>query len=116
MFTNTLVSETGWILRKASKESKAPIWNAIERKITGRRANRSEINVGMLAKVTENGQTVIVPGKILGTGSIGHKLTVCSFSISEAAAAKIIQADGSVMNLKDFIKKYPDGRGVRIIG
>ena len=46
------------------------------------RSNRREVNVSRLANVTKNNEVVIVPGKILGAGTIGHKLTVCAFSIS----------------------------------
>jgi large subunit ribosomal protein L18e len=36
------------------------------------RSNRREVNIGMLANVTNENDVVIVPGKILGSGNIGH--------------------------------------------
>jgi large subunit ribosomal protein L18e len=116
MFANTFVDNTVWILRKAARESKAPIWKDLEERISGPRSNRSEVNLGRLAQVTKAGEVVMVPGKVLGTGNLGHKLTVCAFSISETAAKKIINTGGRVMALEDLIKKYPEGKGVRIIG
>lgn len=116
MFRNTLVDNSIWTLRSSFKKSKAPIWRALERRISGSRSNRSEVNVGALAAATKTGEVVVVPGKVLGTGTLGHKLTVCSFSISESAAKKIIEAGGTVLLLEEFVKKYPDGKGVRIIG
>jgi large subunit ribosomal protein L18e len=59
---------------------------------------------------------VIVPGKILGSGEISHKLTVWCFTISEVATRKILDAGGKILPLDSLIKKYPDGKGVRIIG
>ena len=35
------------------------------------------------------GILVIVPGKILGNGTLGHKLTVCAYSFSETALNKL---------------------------
>lgn len=116
MFANTLVDTTVWTLRKASKKSKAPIWKELEARMAGPRSNKSEVNLGRLATVTKASEVVMVPGKVLATGSLGHKLTVCAFSISEAAAKKIGEVGGKVVTLDDLIKKYPDGRGVRIIG
>ena len=116
MFANTLVDTTVWTLRKAAKKSKAPIWKDLESRILGSRSNRSEVNLGRLATVTKAGEVVMVPGKVLATGSLGHKLTVCAFSISEPAAKKIGEVGGKVVTIDDLIKKYPDGRGVRIIG
>lgn len=116
MFANTLVDTTVWTLRKAAKKNKAPIWKDLESRIAGPRSNRSEVNLARLAQVTKASEVVMVPGKILATGSLGHKLTVCAFSISEAAAKKIGEVGGKVVTLEDLIKKHPDGSGVRIIG
>jgi large subunit ribosomal protein L18e len=116
MFANTMVDNTTWTLRNAFKNNKAPLWRAVEKELAGPRANRREINVRRLAEITKADEVVVVPGKILGTGSLGHKLTVCAFSISETAAKKIIESGGKVVTFDDLIKKHPDGRGVRIIG
>jgi large subunit ribosomal protein L18e len=116
MFANTLVDNTIWTLRRAFKKNKAPIWRALEDKLSGPRSNRREVNISRLANVTKDNEVIIVPGKVLGAGTIGHKLTVCAFSISEAAARKITESRGKVITLNGLIDKYPDGKGVRIIG
>ena len=72
--------------------------------------------VRRLGEITKAGEVIVVPGKILGTGSLGHKLTVCAFSISEGAAKKVTTAGGKVVSFEDLIKKHPDGKGVRVIG
>lgn len=116
MFANTLVYDTTRALSKAFKNNKAPLWRALEKELAGTSANRREINVRRLAEITSPNEVVAVPGKVLGTGSLGHKLTVCAFSISETAAKKVIESGGKVMTFDDLIKEHPDGRGVRIIG
>ena len=116
MFAQTVIDNTIWSLRNAFKRNKAPIWRALQEELTGPRANRREINVRRLAKITKADEVVIVPGKVLGTGSLGHKLTVCAFSISETAAKKIIESGGKVVTFDDLIEKHPDGKGVRMIG
>ncbi|HEX7033905.1 MAG TPA: 50S ribosomal protein L18e [Nitrososphaera sp.] len=116
MFANTMIDNTIWTLRSAFKKNKAPIWRALERELAGPRSNRREVNMRRLSEVTKAGEVVVVPGKILGTGSLGHKLTVCAFSLSESAARKIVQSGGKIVSFEDLVKKYPDGKGVRIIG
>jgi large subunit ribosomal protein L18e len=116
MFAQTVIDNTIWSLRNAFKKNKAPIWRALQEELAGPRANRREINVKRLAEITKTDEVVIVPGKVLGTGSLGHKLTVCAFSISETAARKIIESGGKVVTFDDLINKHPDGKGVRIIG
>ena len=115
MFPDTL-SNTIWILRNALKKNKVPIWKAVIRELSRSRSNRREVNVGQLAHVTKDKEVVVVPGKILGSGEISHKLTVWCINISEVATRKILDAGGKILPLDSLIKKYPDGKGVRIIG
>ena len=88
MFAQTVIDNTIWTLRNAFKKSKAPIWRALQEELQGPRANRREINITRLAQITKADEVVVIPGKVLGTGSLGHKLTVCAFSISEGAAKR----------------------------
>ncbi len=116
MFAQTVIDNIIWSLRNAFKKNKAPIWRALQGELSGPRANRREINIGRLAEITKADEVVVIPGKVLGTGSLGHKLTVCAFSISQSAATKIIESGGKVVTFDDLIDKHPDGKGVRIIG
>ena len=116
MFANTMVDTTIWTLRNAFKRNKAPIWRALEEELTAPRANRREINIRKLAEITKGDEVIVVPGKVLGTGSLDHKLTVCALSISETAAKKVIESGGKVVTFDHLINKHADGKGVRIIG
>ena len=116
MFAHTVIDNTIWGLRNAFKKNKAPIWRALQDELAGPRANRREINVRRLAEITKADEVVVVPGKVLGTGNLGHKLTVCAYSISETAAKKIVDSGGKVMTFDDLINNHPNGKGVRIIG
>jgi large subunit ribosomal protein L18e len=116
MFAQTVMDNTIRSLRNAFKRNKAPIWRALQRELAGPRANRREINVKRLSEITKADEVVVIPGKVLGTGSLGHKLTVCAFSISETAAKKIMGSGGEVVTFDSLINEHPDGKGVRIIG
>jgi large subunit ribosomal protein L18e len=116
MFAQTVIDNTIWSLHNAFKRNKAPIWRALQKELAGPKANRREINLRRLAAVTKADEVVAVPGKVLGTGSLGHKLTVCALSISQTAARKITESGGKVVTFDDLISQQPDGKGVRIIG
>jgi large subunit ribosomal protein L18e len=116
MFAKALVNNTIWTLRRAFKKNKAPLWSSLENELLDRGTNRREVNITKLANITKNDEVIIVPGKVLGTGTIGHRLIVCAFSISEGAATKIIKSGGKVITLDDLIQNHPDGKGIRIIG
>jgi len=116
LFTNVLLDNAIWTVRRAFKRSKAPIWRSLEDELLAPRSNRREVNVSKLENVTKNDEVIIVPGKLLGAGAIGHRLTVCAFSISEVATKKIMGSGGRIITLDDLIESHPDGKGVHIIG
>ena len=104
MFPDTL-NNTIWTLRNALKKNKVQIWKAVIKELSRSRSNRREVNIGELAHVTKDKEVVIVPGKILGSGEISHKLTVWCFTISEVATRKILAAGGKILPLDSLIKK-----------
>ena len=116
MFNDTLIDNTIWTLRKAFKNNKAKIWKALEEEFQKSRANRRLVNIQKLNRVTKDGDVVIVPGKILGNGTLGHRLTIYAYSFSEGALNKLNTSDTKVISLQSLISKYPDGKGVKIIG
>ncbi|MEM3066690.1 MAG: 50S ribosomal protein L18e [Nitrososphaerota archaeon] len=98
-------------VKKLAKESK--FWRAILKEAN---KPRRVVNVYKLNKYTKDGEVVFVPGKLLGFGNIDHPVTVSAFSLSKSAYEKVIEAGGTVLSMEDFIKNYPSGRGVKIIG
>lgn len=116
MLTEGVIVDTLWTLRKASKETKAPLWKDLERRLLNSRSNRREVNLDKLSKFTKEGDVIIVPGKLLGAGNLGHSVIVFAYSVSELASRKVKEAGGQILALGDLVEKYPHGSGVKIIG
>ena len=76
-------------LKNASKNNDAPIWSKIAKNALKSNSNKRTINLKKIDALTDNGNAVIVSGKVLGTGKLSHKIIVSSFSISSSAAKKI---------------------------
>ena len=103
-------------LKQASKKNEAPIWSRLADLAIKPSTSRRVVNLTRINKTTKENNILFVPGKVLGTGSLSHKITLCSFSMSTTAAKKIIQTGGTIMTYSDMIKKYPTGKGVIIFG
>jgi large subunit ribosomal protein L18e len=109
--TNQVVIQMVKTLRGASKKNNAPIWEKLaELALKPTRAKRT-LNLGQI-----DNDVIIVPGKVLGTGSLSHKITLCSFSMSSTGAKKILESGGKILDISQIIKNYPTGKGVKIIG
>lgn len=114
MLSNPLLSEAILDLKSAYRKSKAPIWLNIQQMLEKRRS-KIEVNLNRLSKLTDAGSVVVVPGKVLGTGNMDHKITLCAFSLSQSAATKIVDAGGKIISMKELIEKFPEGSKVKII-
>ncbi len=114
--TNQLVLNMIKELRKASTKNKAPIWSKLAVMAQKPSIAKRIVNIKKLNDITKENDVVVVPGKVLGTGNIAHKITLCSFSISTSAAKKVLSAGGKIINYSEMISKFPTGKGVKIIG
>ena len=103
-------------LKNASKNNDAPIWSKIAKNALKSNSNKRTINLKKIDALTDNGNAVIVSGKVLGSGKLSHKIIVSSFSISSSAAKKIKESGGEILKFSDMIERFPTGKDVKIIG
>ena len=103
-------------LKQASRKNEAPIWSKLADLAIKPSSARRVVNLTRINRITKANDILFVPGKVLGTGNMSHKITLSSFSMSVTAAKKIIKTGGNIMTYSDMIKKYPTGKGVIIFG
>ena len=114
--TNQVVIQMAKELKVASKKNKAPIWLKLAEMALKPSKTKRVVNLGQIDRHVSDNDIVIVPGKVLGTGNISHKITLCSFSISTTGAKKVLQSGGKIIGVSQMIKNNPTGKGVKIIG
>jgi len=114
--TNQVVIRMARDLKKASTKNDAPIWAKLAEYALKPSVARRDINLYKIGQLTKENDTVVFPGKVLGTGNVPHKITLCSFSISSSAASKIIENGGKIISYTELIEKNPTGKGVVLLG
>ena len=102
-------------LKKASTKNDAPIWGKLAEYGSKTISCKKRYQLERIGQLTKENDTVVFPGKVLGTGNVSHKITLCSFSISNSAAAKIIENGGKIISF-DLIEQNPTGKGVVLLG
>ena len=100
-------------LEKAGKQ--VEIWGSLSAQVMRSRRRMPVINLDRLNRMTAKGETVAIPGKVLGGGRIDHPVTVAAMHFSLASAKAIEGAGGKVLSLTELAKMRPDGKGVRLI-
>lgn len=113
--TNPVLRRLVRQLRKRGKEQKARIWLDLAERLEGPRRSRVEVNLSQLNRYTAEGNTIVVPGKVLAAGKLGHALAVAAFKFSGAARRKIIAAGGKPLTIQQLLEQNPSGKNVKLM-
>ena len=110
--TETLIEN----LKKQSFDNKSKFWKRISIEIARTGKNARVVNLSKIDKLAKEGETIIVPGKVLSMGNLTKKMTVVAYKFSETAKEKIKKSGAKTMNIEELMKINPKGKKVKIIG
>ena len=96
-------------------KTQRPIWRDVSKRLMAPQRNRVEKNLGDINRVTNTGDVIVVPGKILGTGAISKSITIACYAISAQAVKKLEASKIKRLTIEELVEKHPEGKGVRII-
>jgi large subunit ribosomal protein L18e len=97
---------------KAKKNEK---WLGIASLLASPRRNKISINLDEINKNSKEGDTIIVPGKILSSGEISKKIRIAALAYSKEAEKKLKERKCEIVSLVEEIKKNPKMQGVKVI-
>ncbi len=102
-------------LDEKGRHENKPFWQALAKKLNRPRRKAYEVNLFSLEKYAGK-ETVVVPGYVLGSGSITKPVTVAALRFSGKAQEKIEKAGGKVLDIGDFAESKPNLKAVKIMG
>jgi len=103
-------------LKKNSSEKDVPIWKDVALRLEKPLSNWPEVNLDRIDKYTQEGETALVPGKVLSSGNLNKKITIAAWSFSERSQEKIKKAGGKHILIEELMKSNPKGENIRILG
>ena len=107
---NSLIAD----LKSAARSSDGDVWEDVAERLEAPRSTHAEVNLGRIERYAQEEETVVVPGKVLGSGVLQKEVSVAAVAFSGTAETKIEQV-GEVMNLEQALEENPDGSNVRVI-
>ena len=114
--TNPLLQTLIGELKKRSSEQSVELWKRIALDLEKPTRNRRAINLSRINRYTKENEVIVVPGKVLGSGAVNHKLTISAYQFSEQAKDKLQKAGVEMVSLLELSKDKPNGKRIRIIG
>ncbi len=115
MKSNTVLRTQAIMLERLGRKQKIGVWRDAAAYLSAPTRNETIVNVTRLARAEEGDAPLFVPGKVLGGGALEKKVVVGAFSFSSAARKKIETAGGEALGIDEFVKRFPDGSGVRLV-
>ncbi|ELY56918.1 MULTISPECIES: 50S ribosomal protein L18e [Natronococcus] len=107
---NDLIAE----LKSTSRERDADVWRDVADRLEKPRRTHAEVNLGRIERYAREEETVVVPGKVLGSGALQKNVTVAAVDFSSSAETKIEQV-GDTVALEQVLEDNPEGSNVRVI-
>ena len=105
-------SELVETIMKAKKNGK---WIKIAGMISGPRRKQAGKNLDEIDRETKEGDTVIIPGKVLGQGEVSKKIRVAALYFSKSAREKLKNKKCEIVSIAEEIKVNPKAEGLKVL-
>lgn len=90
-------------------------WLEVAGILSGPRRKSINLNLGEINEKSEEGDKVVVPGKVLSQGEIDKKIKIIAMRFSEKAREKLLKSKTQVSSIVEEIKKNPEAKAIRIL-
>lgn len=102
-------------LNEVSRLNSTSIWRDVAKRLNNGRRRYASLNLSKIDRLCSEGEVLVVPGSILGTGRITKKLTLSALHISEKALQKVQEAGCTYKTLAELSEENPKGTNIRIM-
>ncbi len=101
---------------RLAKKTNSDFWLRVAGILSGPRRNHISVNLDEIEKNTKEGDSIVIPGKVLSQGEISKKIAVIAFSFSEKTREKLLKTKSQSVNMAEEIKKNPEAKGLKFLG
>ncbi|MFP4116646.1 MAG: 50S ribosomal protein L18e [Candidatus Aenigmatarchaeota archaeon] len=112
--TNPVLKKTVSRLEEKGRKEELDLWKDLAKRLKKPRRNKSSVNISKINRHAKEGETVVVPGKVTGYGSLDKDVDVAAFDFSKSAKEKV-EEGGKVMSILDLAEENQEGENVRIM-
>jgi len=116
MKTNEHLTELVQELKKQAIEKEVPLFKRLASDLEKSTRSRRVVNLNRIDRYTKENDFIVVPGKVLGSGDINHKVTVAAYQFSNTALDKLNGAQAKILSINDLMKDEIKGKRIRILG
>ena len=112
---NPMLKELIEKLRVLAREQNVGIWKRIAKDLEKPTRKRRIVNLSKIERYTKENENIVVPGKVLASGNMNHKVTIGAYQFSREAKSKL-EKNSTCLTIQEMMSKNPKGKNLRIIG
>ena len=91
------------IASKGMKEGKRKgFWKSVYRKVAVPARSSASVGLYKIGKYSNENDIVVVPGKVLGTGALSHKVKIAAIEYSESAEKALRDSGSSMISINEL--------------
>ncbi len=90
-------------------------WMEIAQIISGSTRKYPSVNLKDINKKSADGDTIVIPGKVIGAGELNKRIKICAVKFSSSALDKMKTSKSEAVTLVDEIRKNPRAQGIKVI-
>ena len=102
-------------LYEKSRSEDVAIWKDVARRLERSNRRTAEVNLSDISRYAGEGETVLIPGKVLSNGDLKCKVDVVAFNFSTKAQEKVKSAGGKCISIDEIMEINPKGSNIRIM-
>ncbi|MBS3086375.1 50S ribosomal protein L18e [Candidatus Pacearchaeota archaeon] len=100
---------------RAAKKTGSEFWMQVASILSSPRRQKVAVNLNDIEKSTKEGDSIVVPGKVLSQGELSKKVAIVAFAFSDKTKEKLLKTKSQAITIMEEIKKNPGAKGVRIL-
>jgi large subunit ribosomal protein L18e len=113
---NEKITQLISMLKEKSNSESVKVWKAIALELSKPTRKKRIVNLFKIDKNSAEDDIIIVPGKVLATGELNHKITIAAESFSESAISKINKVKGQAISIEKLVEMNPKAEKIKILG
>jgi len=90
-------------------------WFRVAEILSGSRRNSLGLNLGEIEEGAKDGETIVIPGKVLSQGELGKKVKLVALKFSEKAKEKLLKSKIQFSSIDEEIKNNPGAKDIRVL-
>jgi large subunit ribosomal protein L18e len=102
-------------LKEEARQNEAAIWRDVAKRLEKPGKNYAQVNLSKINRYAKDGETVLIAGKVLGSGLLNKAVTVAAYNFSATAMEKIAEVGGKCLSIEEIMKENPKGSGIKIL-